>query len=166
MNCTFTDNSASGKGGGVDNYDSNPTLTNCILWGNTAPTGPQIHGDSPIVTFSDVQGVLWPGTGNINSDPCFVDVDANDLRLLSDSPCVDTGDTAALPPDITDLDGDGDTAESIPFDLDGNDRVWNGIVDIGAYEYFIPPPPLNSELDMKYLGIICADWLADTKPEL
>jgi hypothetical protein len=36
-NCTFYRNSAGISGGGVLNYDrSSPTVTNCILWGDTA----------------------------------------------------------------------------------------------------------------------------------
>ena len=34
-----------------------------------------------------------------------------------------------------DLDGDGDTAEAIPIDLKGNQRVRGGWIDMGAYEY-------------------------------
>jgi hypothetical protein len=37
------------------------------------------------------------------------------------------------------------TTEPIPFDLDGNARIVDGnndgnaVVDMGAYEYFVPP---------------------------
>jgi len=72
-NCTFSENSA-GNGGGMYNHSSSPTVTNCILWGNTALTGPQIDiygASSATVSYSDVQGG-WPGQGNIDADPCFV----------------------------------------------------------------------------------------------
>jgi len=123
-NCTFSGNSASEEGGGMSNYwKCSPTLTNCILWGNTAPIGSQIHNDersSATVSYSDVQGV-WPGIGNINADPLFVDPAIGDYHLLPGSPCIDAGDNSAVPP-------------SVVTDLDGNPRIINGTVDMGAYE--------------------------------
>jgi predicted outer membrane repeat protein len=92
-NCTFNGNSAD-FGGGMNNYESSPSVTNCILWDNTAPSGAQIHDDwtsSATVSYSDVQGG-WSGTGNINSDPLFIDVSSGDLHLLPGSPCIDEGD--------------------------------------------------------------------------
>jgi parallel beta-helix repeat protein len=134
-NCTFISNSANNEGGGMWNSGSNSTVTNCILWGDT-PNEIYNYYSTATVTYSNVQGG-WPDANNTNidADPCFVDADANDLRLLSDSPCVDIGNTSAVPPDTTDLDGDGDTTEPIPFDLNGDPRVWNDIVDMGALEY-------------------------------
>ena len=63
------------------------------------------------------------------------DDDYGDLRLTSRSPAIDLGDTARLPGDVTDSNGDGDAAEAIPLDLEGNARVFGDAVDIGAYEY-------------------------------
>jgi hypothetical protein len=75
-NCTFSGNSAGQRGGGMCNFAaSSPTLKNCILWSNRARYfGPQIFnysGCRPNVSYSDVQGG-WPGTGNIDVEPCFV----------------------------------------------------------------------------------------------
>jgi hypothetical protein len=110
-NCTFTDNPATFEGGGMYNgVQSSPTVTNCILWGNTAPTGPQIHNDETswtIVTCSDVQGG-WPGQGNIDVEPCFVNpgyLDANGVwidgnyHLSQTSACINAGDNNSLPAD-------------------------------------------------------------------
>jgi len=167
-NCSFSGNQADSYGGGMYSYNSSPTVTNCILWGNTAPTGPQIYGGNPTITYSDVEGKsVYPGAGNINADPCFVDAIGGDLHLSTpNSPCVDAGNNNAIPADTPDLDGDGDTTEPIPFDLDGGPRVWNNIVDMGAYEYLVPPPPISSADNFEYLSMICADWLAGTEPEL
>jgi len=82
------------------------------------------------------------------------DDDYGDLRLQHGSPCIDAGDNAAVPADISDLDGDGDVTEPIPFDLAGMARFFDDlltpdtglgtppIVDMGAYEY-VPVPALQ-----------------------
>jgi hypothetical protein len=83
------------------------------------------------------------GIGNITDPPAFVDADGPDnvtgtlddnVRLEAFSPCLDAGDNAAIPPDLSDLDEDGNTAEPVPYDLAGNQRVLDGVVDMGAYE--------------------------------
>jgi hypothetical protein len=150
-NCTFSDNSAV-YGGGMWNNSSSPTVTNCILWGNSDNGGSdesaQIDGGTPVVSYSCVQGLAtFAGSDNIGNNPCFVDVD---LRLSPGSPCINAGNNAALPPDTPDLDGDGDTTEPIPLDLDGNLRIFNDIVDMGAYESEGQgPSTITVEIDIK-----------------
>jgi parallel beta-helix repeat protein len=175
-NSTFSGNSASISGGGMFNENnSDPALTNCVLWGNVDDAdgnagGPfmdqsaQIHTDSgtPVVIYSIVQGG-WSGAGGngvVDADPLFVDPDGpddvygtedDDLRLMPGSPAIDAGRNAAVPPDVGDLDNDGDTAEPTPLDLDGNPRFVDDpnspdcphggacgtapIVDMGPYEF-------------------------------
>ena len=58
-----------------------------------------------------------------------------DLRLQDGSPAIDAGNTAALPMDIFDLDGDMDVQEPHPIDQQGLTRIINMTVDIGAYEH-------------------------------
>ena len=66
--------------------------------------------------------------------PSFVQAGgANADYHHSGTECAEQGDNALLPPDWHDLDGDGDTAEPLPVDLDGNPRVV-GTVDLGPYE--------------------------------
>jgi hypothetical protein len=121
-NCTFSGNSAN-EGGGLRTVDSSPSLSNCIFWGN----GTEIVSSSVTVNHSIVQGG-YPGTGNLDADPLFVDVANGDLSLMKCSPAIDAGSNAAIPMGIT-------------TDLDGNARILNatGIptatVDMGAYEY-------------------------------
>jgi len=142
-NCTFTANYAANYGGGICNQDNgHPTLTNCILWDNAAQTGSQIYDidetSAPTVSYCDVQGG-WPGEGNIDADPRFVDpngadgvigTEDDDLHLLGDSACIDAGDNSVVDPNSTDLDGN-------PRILDG-DNDGEAVVDMGAYEAVVP----------------------------
>jgi uncharacterized repeat protein (TIGR01451 family) len=155
IQATFSNNVASGPGGGIYNLFGDSIIHNSVVWGNTPD---QIYDDSstPSVTYSLVQGAsIYPGTGNINSDPLFVDADGpddtagttdDDVRLQGASPAIDAGDNSVLPADSLDLDSDGDTTEKIPIDLEGKARLvddpavtdtGNGtapVVDMGAYE--------------------------------
>jgi parallel beta-helix repeat protein len=172
-NCTFGGNSAGGYGGGLWSWGSEPVLANCTFAGNWAdqgnaltcyshpvrvePSNVQVtncifwDGGDEIwnadnstitVTYSDVQGA-WPGQGNIDADPCFVEPgywdpngtpgDVNDdywvdgdYHLLAGSSCIDTGDPNYVP-------------EPNETDLDGNPRVVGGRIDMGAYESYWPP---------------------------
>jgi parallel beta-helix repeat protein len=140
-NCTIYENRATEKWGGVYVNSGDLTITNSIVWGNRYG---QISGDFWIsVIYSDVQGGWW-GTGNLNTNPQFVDPAAGDFHLQPDSACVDAGGNASVPADIVDVDGDGNTAEPIPLDLDGNARMVDGdndgnaVVDMGAYELVAP----------------------------
>ena len=42
-----------------------------------------------------------------------------------------------LPEDTADLDGDEDTTEPLPVDVDGTERVLGGRIDLGAAEFFV-----------------------------
>jgi len=85
-NCTFTDNKA-GCGVGIHN-ENNSTLklTNCILWdGDNTIFDPRPNSSTTVISYSDVQGG-WPGKGNIDADPCFVNpgywADADDPNIV------------------------------------------------------------------------------------
>jgi hypothetical protein len=157
-NCTFTHNSAVDIGGVMRNHNSAPKISNCILWQNTAPTGPEISNldCSPVISHSNIQGcgssAAWDASfgtdagGNLDADPLFVrnpndggdgwgddpctpaDESANDdygdLHLADGSPCIDAGDNSAL--------------IANPLDHDGNPRISNDVVDMGAYERLCP----------------------------
>lgn len=129
VNCSFSDNQGTPLESGPET-DANVSLVNCILWGSGPPLA-DAPGASAV--WCDIEGG-WPGEGNIDADPLFLQPGTHDLRLAEGSPCVDAGSDAALPPDVLDLDGDGDTAEPLPVDLDRNPRVAGGSVDMGAYE--------------------------------
>jgi hypothetical protein len=127
VNCTFSGNTASSGGGGIGN-DGNGTLTivNAILWGDKQGESPdeiENTGGTVTVTYSDIQGG-YSGTGNIDSDPNFVEAAKGNLRLKTISPCIDKG-----------MDSGVSLAGK---DLDDNTRVVHGpcddlaVVDMGA----------------------------------
>ena len=134
INCTFSNNTGVFPGM-YNEYNSNPTVTNSILWGNGL--GSQIYNNpnnlesTAVVTYSDVQGG-YAGTGNVDADPMFANALNGDYRLLPGSPCIDVGNNGAVPADIA-------------TDLDGNPRIVNDTVDLGAYEY----PVTLVQIDVK-----------------
>ncbi len=124
-NCTIVANQRSGISGLM------PAIANSIIYYNDAAYDVvQIESDFATVTYSDVQGG-WDGTGNINADPCFVGPgywDGNgvwiegDYHLLPYSPCINAGTNTP----------EGGLPET---DIDGEDRVMLGRVDMGADEF-------------------------------
>lgn len=105
---TITDNTFSrnwgGRGGAIDCSSSSPTITDCILWGDTSPAASEIYvwsGSPPTVSYCDVQGG-WPGTGNLDEDPLFIGPEKEDYQIRWHSPCIDAGDpNSPLDPDGT-----------------------------------------------------------------
>jgi hypothetical protein len=117
-NCTLTGNSAGSVGGGA--YFC--SLNNCIVYFNTAPEGPNYDSDSGL-SYSCTSPLPTKGLGNISIAPLFVDKSSGNLRLQSNSPCINAGMNALAPSGL---------------DLDGNPRIVGGSVDIGAYEFQSP----------------------------
>jgi len=158
-NIIISGNVANGYGGAISNDSSSPVLTNLTISGNSASLGwailnnrsnPKIrnsiiygnnsgiyNGDSfPEIQYSLVQGLTGTGTGNINgnTNPLFVAPLAPGLStggnysLQTGSPAINSGSNSFYNADQTpDLSG-------ITTDLDGNQRIKDGIVDLGAYE--------------------------------
>jgi len=143
VNVTFSGNTAQLGGGMYNSNSSSPALRNVIMWGDTATNGRELYNSSstPSIAYSDIQGCGGSGGGwgsacgtddghNIDADPRFEDADGADnnpgtaddnLRLQLTSPAIDAGNNAVVPSGVT-------------TDLDGNPRIVNGVVDMGAYE--------------------------------
>ncbi|MBC8170048.1 MAG: hypothetical protein H7X77_00180, partial [Anaerolineae bacterium] len=141
INSTIVNNSAD-EGGAVLTSEANTLITNSILWGNSS----EIQTSSPItVTYSTVQGG-YTGTGNLSSDPLFVDTVNGDYHLQDTSPAINMGSNAALPADTYDLDGDNDLVETIPYDYGNNARIQSTTVDMGMYESSANQSPVVSDI--------------------
>jgi hypothetical protein len=147
-NCDFVNNRAASTSpsfaSGFDAQRSTFTVDNTIFWNNRVGVGsegnlPGTGGEPSQINLSNsvlrinhslVEG--WTGslggTGNIGDDPLFIDEAGGNLRLTGGSPAVDSGNNAAVPPDLLQ-------------DLDGNPRIVDGdgdlvaVVDMGVYEF-------------------------------
>jgi hypothetical protein len=90
---TIANNTANSTGGGMYLVESNPILTNSIIWGNSPESIDLLIGiEEPIITYSDIEGdTNWTGESNINLDPLFTDSENDDYTLMEGSPCIDAG---------------------------------------------------------------------------
>ena len=109
--------------------------------------------------------IIWGGN-NIDSDPLFADPNGIDgiigteddnLRLSSGSPCIDSGDNAAVPVDITtDLDGFPRFIDDICTTDTGSGTP--PIVDMGAYEYLRSDINSDGTVDLKDFAQLGSHW--------
>ncbi len=130
QSCTFNSNDAAQFGGGMFNHwNSSPTVSNGVLWGDTAPDGPEVYNSNSTatITYSNIAGG-YAGTGNIDADPLFVGA-PSDLHLGAGSPCID----AANGPEAPTVDMDGN--ERVDDPDSPNTGVGPPWADMGAYEY-------------------------------
>lgn len=128
-NCTVTGNSASQAGGGV----SVCTIYNSIVYYNTAPTDPN-GSSSEDFNYSCTTPLPANGVGNIDLPPGFVEAAAGNYRLSLSSPCINAGTNQDW------MIG--------AVDLDGNPRIVQCVVDMGAYEAQRPnePPQCDAQV--------------------
>jgi len=121
-NVNITGNNSINPGGGVLLSESDPILTNSIIWDNSPESiylgnNPNYSVSQPIITYSDIEGD-WEGEVNIDIDPLFIDLENGDYTLQEGSPCIDAG--------TADIDGDGED--------DITDFIGSA-PDMGAYEF-------------------------------
>lgn len=127
INCTIVGNDAtSGRGGGIGfGNKGSSEVVNCIVVDNVArpeatPDGSNIFMGAESTT--EVSYTLWPeaesGTGNISEAPLFVE---GSYTLQSSSPAVNAGNNEAI--------------AGYEKDLAGKVRIFDEVVDLGAYEF-------------------------------
>ena len=154
-NCTISGNSASVRGGGGSSLgitgESTLSASNCIIFGNTAPTGPNYafaSASEMSLNYCCTVPLPTSGTGNFTNAPLFVNQSGGDFHLQSTSPCINSGDN---------------TYVLSSTDLDGNPRIVGNYVDMGAYEYQLPAPdPLFPAIQASYMGVSTGTVVAFT----
>ena len=141
-NCLVYGNSASGYGGGL--YQCDQVTSSTIVSNAAGSGGGGTYGSSNLncIVYDNTGGnysggafsyscttPLASGEGNITNDPQFVSATAGDYHKQLGSPCINTGTNM------------GWMAGAV--DLDGNDRLIDGVVDMGCYEF----GPLHCSFD-------------------
>ena len=121
-NCTITANGTDHEGGGT--YGGN--LRNCIVFGNYSDNlTHNIYFPQTVSNTCSLDGVDNGVNGCITNDPLFIDSGTGNFRLMPTSPCLDAGGNAAV---LTET------------DLEGNQRIAYGAVDMGAFEAQLAGP--------------------------
>ncbi len=121
-------------------YDSEFNIINCIIWGNEdSDEGLQVEPEHKTVINSIIEHGYAGGTNVLDTDPMFVnpgnlsmapfDAGNYDYSLQENSPCVNMGSNIHV--------------NGFSLDFLRNDRIQQGVVDVGAiespYTDLIPP---------------------------
>jgi hypothetical protein len=133
--CTIYGNSNYAIYGG--RFGGGANMENCVVYEHpkglfSSPLG---YG-GVLASWSDIEGG-FPGKGNIDEGPRFVDPVNGDFRLLPDSPCIDS---ASIEGPTEDLPG-----FPRPVDIPGVGREGSAAFDMGAYEFQIADIPTPTE---------------------
>ncbi|MBN2020115.1 MAG: right-handed parallel beta-helix repeat-containing protein [Sedimentisphaerales bacterium] len=146
--------------------NSYPLIAGNIIASNGTGYGIRVEpNNTPVIKYNDIwnnaAGTTGPAipdqtglNGNISVDPCFVNPDANNFHIDPNSPCVNAGD-----PNFSPATGQAD--------IDGEERIFNDVVDMGADEMITNPFDLNSDgvVDYSELAALADEWLL-TGPDL
>jgi hypothetical protein len=155
INVTMSGNQAINEGGAIVNKDGSIVIQNSILWNNQdsngvdTPTASIKSANSTLTIQHSLVQALNPGGANLNgtdpaNNPLFITpvspagapTTAGNLRLATGSPAIDVGNNAY---------------NGTSTDLDGNARIVNGTIDLGAYEF--PAPTAVTLLNFDVVAI-------------
>ncbi len=120
VSCTIVGNTAYQSAGGVSQAGF---IYNSIIYYNTVTINgvPDYYGGDAFYCCTTTPD---NAIGNITNEPGFVDYANGDFHLASNSPCINGGNNYFV--------------RNLGTDLDGNPRIVDGLVDMGACEYQTP----------------------------
>jgi hypothetical protein len=132
-NCTICGNSSyfSGYPGASGSISLSPfnAINNTIIYNNTGGNWSNLQMTNSCTT------PLPPGMDNITNAPLFANLAAGDFHLAPSSPCINAGRNGPV---------------TWSKDLDGNQRVIAGTVDLGCYEFQSPASVLSYAWAQQY----------------
>ena len=134
VNCDIINNNAEENAGGLLNEKQYNNIFNSVFWNNSIGNqANQIVGTSNFVNCAiegSFEGINIIELGSLNDGndnkfyPMFVDPDNNNFDLMENSPLINNGDKSL---------------NNIPDkDINYNNRICGGQVDIGAFEFQTP----------------------------
>lgn len=142
-NVTIVNNTSGGSSAGLRLGGTAPAAYNTIVWGNKHTNGTNHQGyldadkNAKFVNCAVQDGFTFGGRTPNSTDGCitlsadnvagdgprFVNVGAADYQLQENSPLVNAGSNAAV------------QSQGLLLDIIGGKRIWDNLVDIGAFEY-------------------------------
>lgn len=134
-NCTVVGNSVTYFGGGLYVAGGKGRVFNSIVVSNSSQraSGADLEKDSSawLYGYSNITSYTKWTAGENNkaasaTKPLFTDAENGDYSIPANSQAVDAGDNNFV---------------ASTRDITGNTRVYNSVVDIGAYEYMLAPKP-------------------------
>ena len=156
-NCTIVGNTSQllvgSPGSAVRNRDGGVLIiNNSLLWNNNSAGDlsqeSQVFRETGTLELANSTLQGWTGSyggaNNNGDDPLFVDADGGDdtfgtdddnLQLQAASPARNTGDNSLVSRDALDINNNGNTNQRVPYDLAGNRRIRQSIVDRGTFEF-------------------------------
>lgn len=159
LNNSFSGNRAAHGGAFyLKNFASPQTYNNVLWWNRASSAGNQVYiastDCSPLFGYSNIEGStggfggVSTGASLLNSfsaNPQFADTAAYDFSLLDNSACINTGtpDTSGLELSATDINGDT--------------RIFDNVIDIGAYEFQATPSVIFANGEIRTDRTWCAD---------
>ena len=128
-NVTISGNRATSAGGAIYQYSATAILKNTIIWNNN--TAISHTGGTPTYSHCLIENAMPAGDGNIDGTISYpkmfvasvnhsqAPTTSGNYHLVASSPCLNVGNN---------------DYNSTTTDLAGNPRIYNEIIDLGAYE--------------------------------